>query len=188
MLCEASDAFLDLVAGRPTNPMADRLAPVGAPAAAPALAPALLVPRRSPVQAVADERALHLVGEILRFDARAMGKALTTRRIKAGGEWIESPVKPEDAVRLRDGFAKAIYAKTFAWMVRTINTHLYTGEEPDMANDIFVANKARFFVGILDIFGFENLGFNSFEQLCINYSCEVLHKVSTVCIVCVYIV
>jgi hypothetical protein len=28
MLCEASDAFLDLVAGRPTNPMADRLAPV----------------------------------------------------------------------------------------------------------------------------------------------------------------
>ena len=57
MLCEASDAFLDLVAGRPTNPMADRLAPVGAPAAAPALAPALLVPRRSPVQAVADERA-----------------------------------------------------------------------------------------------------------------------------------
>ena len=57
MLCEASDAFLDLVAGRPTNPMADRLAPVGAPAAAPALAPALLVPRRSPVQAAADERA-----------------------------------------------------------------------------------------------------------------------------------
>ena len=28
MLCETSDAFLDLVAGRPTNPMADRLAPV----------------------------------------------------------------------------------------------------------------------------------------------------------------
>ena len=28
MLCETSDAFLDLLAGRPTNPMADRLAPV----------------------------------------------------------------------------------------------------------------------------------------------------------------
>ena len=124
--------------------------------------------------AVADERALHLVGEILRFDARAMGKALTTRRIKAGGEWIESPVKPEDAVRLRDGFAKAIYAKTFAWMVRTINTHLFTGEDPDGEEPVFVANKARFFVGILDIFGFEIFETNSLEQLCINFTNEKL--------------
>ena len=152
--------------------------------------------------AVADERALNLVGEVLRCDARAMGSALTTRRIKAGGEWIASPVKPADAVRLRDGFAKAIYSKTltltltlslslsltltltrfakaiysktFAWMVRTINTHLYTGEEPDMANDIFVANKARFFVGILDIFGFEIFETNSLEQLCINFTNEKL--------------
>ena len=44
MLCEASDAFLDLVAGRPTNPMADRLAPV-----APALGVPLALPRRLPV-------------------------------------------------------------------------------------------------------------------------------------------
>ena len=124
--------------------------------------------------AVADERALHLVGEILRFDARAMGKALTTRRIKAGGEWIESPVKPEDAVRLRDGFAKAIYAKTFAWMVRTINAHLFTGEDPDGEEPVFVANKARFFVGILDIFGFEIFETNSLEQLCINFTNEKL--------------
>ena len=52
------------------------------------------------------------MGATLRFDARAMGSALTTRRIKAGGEWITTPVKLDDALRLRDGFAKAIYSKS----------------------------------------------------------------------------
>ena len=52
------------------------------------------------------------------------------------------PVRPEDAVNLRDGFAKAIYARTFSWMVKTINQHLFMGES-EMASDLFVANKAR---------------------------------------------
>ena len=66
----------------------------------------------SPLHLPCISQALALVGDTLRFDARAMGSALTTRRIKAGGEWITTPVKLDDALRLRDGFAKAIYSKS----------------------------------------------------------------------------
>ena len=41
--------------------------------------------------AIVDTAVLEDVAQILKFDAKAMGRALTTRRIKAGGEWIESP-------------------------------------------------------------------------------------------------
>ena len=49
MLCETSDAFLDLVAGRPTNPMADRLAPVQPRTPVGALTTPLIITRPQPL-------------------------------------------------------------------------------------------------------------------------------------------
>ena len=109
------------------------------------------------------------IAGLLRCDANALSSALCTRRIKAGTDWITSPVAPQVACNVRDGLAKATYSRVFSWMVMRINANLAILQVDDGG-----LNRARFFIGILDIFGFEIFDVNSLEQLCINFTNEKL--------------
>uniref|UniRef100_A0A4X1SLE9 Myosin heavy chain 1 n=1 Tax=Sus scrofa TaxID=9823 RepID=A0A4X1SLE9_PIG len=60
--------------------------------------------------------------------------------------------------------AKAVYDKMFLWMVTRINQQLDTKQ------------PRQYFIGVLDIAGFEIFDFNSLEQLCINFTNEKLQQ------------
>ena len=128
------------------------------------------------------------VASLLGCDPQSLTDALTTRRIKAGSDWISSPNLAEIAGAVRDGMAKAMYARIFSWIVMRINMNL-GGQQVLLAKALSWASvltlpiasvsqgeqgmavdglaRPRFFIGILDIFGFEMFDQNSLEQLCI---------------------
>ena len=64
------------------------------------------------------------------------------------------------AVKNRDAFVAAVYAALFDWIVNRINA-IGRGGTVD-GTESRIAGK---FIGVLDIFGFEIFGTNSFEQV-----------------------
>uniref|UniRef100_A0A4W5QFQ0 Myosin IH n=1 Tax=Hucho hucho TaxID=62062 RepID=A0A4W5QFQ0_9TELE len=90
---------------------------------------------------------------------------LTHRKIEARSEEVLSPFTVDHAVYARDALAKAIYGRTFTWLVNELNESL---ENKD--------SSRKTVIGLLDIYGFEVFSVNSFEQFCINYCNEKLQQ------------
>ena len=66
-------------------------------------------------------------------------------------------------------FFQAMYDKLFSWIVSQVNSAI----DP-ASTDAYVPNSTV--IGVLDIYGFEIFGKNSFEQFCINYCNEKLQQ------------
>ncbi|KTG39999.1 hypothetical protein cypCar_00014932, partial [Cyprinus carpio] len=76
---------------------------------------------------------------------------------------IYCPLSVESAIESRDAIAKMLYSVLFDWILERINEWLIPTEMDST-------------VGIVDIYGFEDLSVNSFEQLCINFANEQLQQ------------
>lgn len=72
-------------------------------------------------------------------------------------------MKIYEATNARDALAKAIYSRLFDHIVNLINQSI-------------PFQTSNFYIGVLDIAGFEYFTVNSFEQFCINYCNEKLQK------------
>ncbi|CAM9430236.1 unnamed protein product, partial [Discosporangium mesarthrocarpum] len=86
---------------------------------------------------------------------------------------------PLNSVQAKDNLGalmKHLYGQLFAWVVRTINQCHNERVDTQKKDNGGGALKVKSFIGILDIFGFEIMTTNSFEQLCINYANEILQR------------
>ena len=111
------------------------------------------------------------VASLLGVDAQAFQRSLTERSIQAGAEQILVRLSPAQADGARDALAKAIYGNLFLWIVDRVNAAIHLQHQ-----EVESGAGSRSFVGLLDIFGFECFVHNSFEQLCINYTNEILQQ------------
>ncbi|XP_068445095.1 unconventional myosin-XV isoform X1 [Clinocottus analis] len=113
------------------------------------------------VAAVVSAQEIRVVAELLQVSPDGLQKAVTFKLTDTVREKIFTPLTVESAVDARDAVAKMLYSLLFGWLTERINGRVYPRNE-------------ALSVSILDIYGFEELQVNSFEQLCINYANETL--------------
>uniref|UniRef100_A0A452R4V5 Unconventional myosin-XV n=1 Tax=Ursus americanus TaxID=9643 RepID=A0A452R4V5_URSAM len=110
---------------------------------------------------VVSAREIQAVAELLQISPEGLQKAITFKVTETMREKIFTPLTVESAVDARDAIAKVLYALLFSWLIARVNA-LVSPQQDTLS------------IAILDIYGFEDLSFNSFEQLCINYANENL--------------
>ncbi|TKS79486.1 Unconventional myosin-IXb [Collichthys lucidus] len=115
--------------------------------------------------------------EVLEVKKELLVKTLTKRRVMTADATVDSQYTLQEASTMRDSMAKSLYGALFDWIVIHIN-HA-TLNRRDMEESCLFFLQGLYVlpflsVGVLDMFGFENRQTNSFEQLCINFTNELL--------------
>uniref|UniRef100_A0A8B9RJ51 Myosin heavy chain, fast skeletal muscle n=1 Tax=Astyanax mexicanus TaxID=7994 RepID=A0A8B9RJ51_ASTMX len=104
------------------------------------------------------------IAYLMGLNSADMLKALCYPRVKVGNEFVTKGQTVPQVNNSVSALSKSVYEKMFLWMVVRINEMLDTKQ------------PRQFFIGVLDIAGFEIFDFNSLEQLCINFTNEKLQQ------------
>lgn len=125
-----------------------------------------------PVRVSSNTIDISRLGALLGLNSSELVRCLTTQELiimKRSSIHIKV-LSGADVSRNILALVKWMYDKLFAWLVRKINySHSHLTQHS-------IDQGTKKFIGILDIFGFEILGINSFEQLCINLTNERLQQ------------
>lgn len=98
------------------------------------------------------------------IDKSVLAKELLTTTNEVKGEVFTVNLKVAQATDARDSLCKHTYERVFLWIIDRINQSTNAPEDHPS------------WIGVLDIFGFEDFTVNSFEQLCINLTNETLQN------------
>lgn len=114
------------------------------------------------------EKTLEIGAKLIGCDPYELRQALTFRVMQSKGGGIKGtiimvPLKIYEANNARDALAKALYSRLFDYVVSLINQSI-------------PFQKSSYYIGVLDIAGFEYFQKNNYEQFCINYCNEKLQK------------
>uniref|UniRef100_A0A673B5G1 Myosin, heavy chain b n=1 Tax=Sphaeramia orbicularis TaxID=375764 RepID=A0A673B5G1_9TELE len=104
------------------------------------------------------------IAYLMGLNSADMLKALCYPRVKVGNEFVTKGQTVPQVNNAVSALCKSVYEKMFLWMVIRINEMLDTKQ------------PRSYFIGVLDIAGFEIFDFNSLEQLCINFTNEKLQQ------------
>uniref|UniRef100_A0A914PHG0 Myosin motor domain-containing protein n=1 Tax=Panagrolaimus davidi TaxID=227884 RepID=A0A914PHG0_9BILA len=117
---------------------------------------------------IGNEELIDVIAELLNIKAQQLHQALTMRRTVLRNDTVITRYNVSEAVFNKNAMSKCLYNALFHWIVLRMNQAL-------IKRDTAIRKKG-YYIGILDIFGFEDVGaeWNSFEQLCINYANEHL--------------
>eukprot|EP01063_Lacrimia_lanifica_P028359 TRINITY_DN4130_c0_g5_i1.p1 TRINITY_DN4130_c0_g5~~TRINITY_DN4130_c0_g5_i1.p1 ORF type:complete len:1777 (+),score=722.34 TRINITY_DN4130_c0_g5_i1:106-5436(+) len=139
-----------------------------------------------------DDEAVKLTATLWGVDAEVLKSEILTTTNTIRGEKVVKKLNQAQATAMRDALSKTSYEGLFTWLIDRINSILVTDEmreelEREAARDGESSPKAdgdnwNYWIGLLDIFGFENFQENSLEQYLINLANEQLQNHYNSCV------
>jgi hypothetical protein len=114
---------------------------------------------------IPDRKWIGTAAKLLQVEEKTLETSLTIRELRIKGQQTTKVILTDkQASDTRHALAKFIYGNMFDWIVVKVNESMVAGSGKKLS------------IGILDIFGFEIFKQNSFEQLCINFTNEMLQQ------------